>query len=246
VYLGRNIKGPKEVLMSLSDSHHFRKTIAGMCMVAAPLLLLVGVIVHPERKSDVGDQLAVIAGNMDEWFAAHLIIAVALVFAVPAVLGLMHMLREREVAYGHVGGGLAMLGLLATMGVVAIEGFVGWQAGASPSAEMTALFERVTETAGVAIPFFVMPFAFTAGLLVLAAGLYRAKAVQSWTAAMLAVGAVVFAIGNLAVSDVFSIIGAAVLLVGFFQVGRMVLAESDEDWEHTPEHTGFRPLAGTR
>ena len=43
-----------------------------------------------------------------------------------------------------------------------------------------------------------------------------------------------------------SIIGAAVLLVGFFQVGRMVLTESDEDWEHTPEYSGFRPLAGTR
>jgi hypothetical protein len=26
----------------------------------------------------------------------------------------------------------------------------------------------------------------------------------------------------------------------------MVLAESDEDWEHTPEYRGFRPLPGTR
>src|SRR5688500_20298837 len=111
----------------LSDSHHFRKTIAGMCMIGAPLLLLVGMVVHPERKSDVGDQLAVVAGNMDAWFAAHLIVAVALVLAVPAVLGLMHMLREREVAFGHVGGGLAMVGLLATTGVVAIDGCVGWQ-----------------------------------------------------------------------------------------------------------------------
>lgn len=230
----------------LSDSHHFRKTVAGMCMVAAPLLLLVGMIIHPERKSDVGDQLAVIAGEMDAWFAAHLIVALALVFAVPAVLGLMHMLREREVAFGHVGGGLAMLGLLATTGVVAIDGFVGWQAAAQPSGEMTALFERVTETTGIVVPFFVMSLAFAAGLLFLAAGLYRARAVQSWTAAMLAAGAVVFAVGNAAASDLLSIVGAAVLLVGFVQVGRMVLSESDEDWEHTPEYRGFRPLAGTR
>ena len=75
----------------LSDSHHFRKTIAGMCMVAAPLLLVVGMIVHPESKTDVGDQLAVISANMDDWYAAHLILAIALVLAVPAVLGLMHM-----------------------------------------------------------------------------------------------------------------------------------------------------------
>lgn len=233
----------------LSDSHHFRKTIAGVCMIAAPLLLLVGVIVHPESKSDVGDQLAVIANNMDAWYAAHLIIAVALVLAVPAVLGLMHMLREREVAFGHIGGGLAMLGLLATTGIVAMEGFVGWQAGAatgSDAAAMTALFERVTETTGVVLPFFVMSYGFTVGMLFLAAGLYRARAVQSWTATMLGLGSIILAVGIGMTEDVVTIIGAAVFLVGFFQVGRMVLAESDEDWEHTPEYHGFRPLAGTR
>jgi hypothetical protein len=230
----------------LSDSHHFRKTIAGWCMVAAPLLLVVGTVVHPERKSDVGDQLAVIANNMDAWYAAHLILAVALVLAVPAVLGLMHMLREREVAYGHVGGALAMVGLLATTGVVAIDGFVGWQAAASPSSEMTALFERLTDTAGVVIPFLAMSFAFTVGMLVLSAGLYRARAVQSWTAAMLGVGSLVLAIGEMVMSDAFAIVGAAVLFVGFVQVGRMVLRESDAEWEHTPEYRGFRSLMGTR
>ena len=230
----------------LSDSHHFRKSIAGMCMIGAPLLLLVGMVIHPERKSDVGDQLAVIADNMDAWFAAHLIVLVALVLAVPAVLGLMHMLREREVAFGHLGGGLAMVGILATTGVVAIDGFVGWQAAEAPSPEMVALFERVTEATGVVIPFFVMSLGFAVGMLFLAAGLYRARAVQSWTSAMLGLGSIVLAIGNMMSSDILSIVGSAVLLVGFVQVGRMVLVESDEDWEHTPEYRGFRPLAGTR
>ena len=233
----------------LSDSHHFRKTVAGVCMIGAPLLLLAGMIIHPESKTDVADQLAVISANMDEWYVAHLIVAMSLVLAVPAVLGLMHMLREREVAYGHLGGGLALIGLLATTAIVAIDGFVGWQAGAatgSDAAAMTALFERVTETTGVILPVFVMSYAFTVGMLFLAAGLYRARAVQSWTAAMLGVGAIVFAVGTTMAENVVAIIGAAVLLVGFFQVGRMVLTESDEAWEHTPEYSGFRPLAGTR
>ena len=233
----------------LSDSHHFRKTVAGVCMIGAPLLLLVGMIIHPESKTDVADQLAVISSNMDEWYVAHLIVAISLVLAVPAVLGLMHMLREREVAYGHLGGAFALVGLLAITGIVAMEGFVGWQAAAASPADapaMTALFERVTETTGVVLPFFVMSYAFTVGMLFLAAGLYRAHAVQSWTAAMLGIGAIVFAVGTSMAENVVAIIGAAVLLVGFFQVGRMVLTESDEDWEHTPEYSGFRPLAGTR
>src|SRR5918992_2357264 len=200
----------------LSDSHHFRKTVAGMCMIGAPLLLLVGVIVHPESKSDVGAQLAVIADNMDAWYAAHLIVAIALVLAVPAVLGLMHMLREREVAYGHIGGGLAIVGLLATTAIVAIEGFVGWQAGAatgSDAAAMTALFERVTETTGVVLPVFVMSYAFTVGVLFLAAGLYRARAVQSWTAAMLGIGAIVMAVRSRLTDDGVLMLWAAVPLV---------------------------------
>ncbi|MGH2838878.1 MAG: hypothetical protein ACRDJY_11115 [Thermoleophilaceae bacterium] len=233
----------------LSDSHHFRKTVAGVCMIGAPLLFVIGMIIHPESKSNVGDQLAVAAANMDEWYAAHLIVAISLVLLVPAVLGLMHMLREREVAYGHLGGGLAMVGLLAITGIVAMEGFVGWQAAAASPADapaMTALFERVTETTGVVLPFFVMSYAFTVGMLFLAAGLYRARAVQSWTAAMLGIGAIVLAVGLSMPDDVVTIIGSGVLLVGFFQVGRMVLTESDEAWEHTPEYSGFRTLAGTR
>jgi hypothetical protein len=91
-----------------------------------------------------------------------------------------------------------------------------------------------------------MSYGFTLGILFLAAGLYRARAVQSWTAAMLGIGAIVLAVGFGMTEDIVSVVGAAVLLVGFFQVGRMVLTESDEDWEHTPEYHGFRPLAGTR
>ena len=38
---------------------------------------------------------------------------------------------------------------------------------------------------------------------------------------------------------------AAFLLVGLGAVGWMVLAETDDQWEHTPEVHGFRPAAGT-
>jgi hypothetical protein len=235
-------------MFGLSDAHHFRKMVAGVCMIAAPLLLLAGLVVHPEMKTDTGAQLAVIANNLDAWFVAHLLVLISLALAVPAVLGLMHMLREREVAYGHVGGGLGLVGLLAITGIVAIDGFVGWQAGAAGAgnAEMTALFERLNDTAGVYIPFLIVPFAFTLGMLVLATGLYRARAVQSWMAICLAVGALLLAVAGPTASEVLNILGGAFLFVGLASVGRMVMTEPDEDWEHTPEYKGFRPLAGMR
>ena len=33
--------------MHLSDAHHFRKMVAGFCMVVAPLVLLVAMVIHP-------------------------------------------------------------------------------------------------------------------------------------------------------------------------------------------------------
>jgi hypothetical protein len=235
-------------MFKFSDSHHFRKTVAGACMVIAPLLLLVGVVIHPERKDDVGAQLAVISGHLDAWYIAYALILASLVLAVPAVLGLMHMLREREVVLGHLGGALGLIGVLALTGLTAIYGFVGWQA-AVPGADhvqMTALFERLTHTAGVVVPFFAMSFAFMLGVAVLALGLYRARAVQSWMAALVVIGVVGLAVSAFVVTSWLAIVAAAFLLVGLGSIGRYVLRESDADWEHTPEYQGFRPLAGMR
>jgi len=233
-------------MKGLADAHHFRKMVAGCCMVLAPFVLLGAEIVHPEEKSGAGDQLAVVANNLDQWYVAHLMAAIAVVLMVPAVLGLMHMLRDREVAYGHVGGALAMLGLLAIAGIVAME-LVLWQMGTiGANAQMTDLANRLTDTTGIVVPFFVVAFGFMLGLICLAIGLYRAKAVQSWMSLFLIVAAVGFGIEFSAASNVFGIVGASFLLVGLGSIGRMVLTETDEDWEHTPEYKGFRPLAGVR
>ena len=228
----------------LSNAHHFRKTVAGLCMMVAPLLLLAGLVIHPSSGTGEGSMLNAAAGDPDAWYAAHLLILMAVVLTVPAVLGLMHMLRERQVAFGHAGGGLALLGLLAFVGIIAVEGFVGWQAASGDHAQMTALFERLNDSAGYTIPFTVMSLGFALGSIVLAIGLYRARAVQSYYAICIAVAAVLLTIASMTAGEIVGIVGAAFLLIGFGSVGRMVLTESDDDWEHTPEYRGFRSLAG--
>ena len=231
----------------LSDAHHFRKLVAGFCMVVAPLLFLVAMVIHPETGTEEASIVAAAADSPDAWYLSHLMVLVAIVLGVPALLGLMHMLREREVALGHLGGGLGLVGLIAFAGLVTIEGLVGWQmAAAGDRGEMVALLERMFDTTGVVVPLYVMSFAFTVGVVCLAAGLYMARAVQSWMAAFMAIGVVLAAIGGAAAIEWVTIVGAAFLFVGQGSIGRMVLSESDEDWEHTPEYPGFRPLAGTR
>jgi|SRR5215211_1879422 len=232
--------------MHLSDAHHFRKMVAGACMVVAPLILLVAVVIHPASDMDEATQVATIAQNLDTWYVAHLLALVAIAVMVPAVLGLMHMLREREVAFGHVGGGLAMLGLLAFAGIVGMELAI-WQAVAGGSTrEAVSLLERLNGTAGITIPLVLVSFGFTLGLACLAAGLYRARAVQSWMAICVAAGAIVFGFAFATAMNWLAIVAAAFLVVGLGAIGRMVLRETDEAWEHTPEYEGFRPVPGMR
>jgi hypothetical protein len=190
--------------------------------------------------------VATIADNLDAWYVAHLLALAAIALMVPAVLGLMHMLRERQVALGHVGGGLAMLGLLAFTGIVAME-LVMWQmAAAGSTREAVTLLERLNETAGIVIPFVVVSFGFALGLAALAVGLYRARAVQSWMAISVAAGAIVFGFAIATAMNWLAIVAAAFLVVGLGAVGRVVLSETDEAWEHTPEYDGFRHVPGMR
>ena len=232
--------------MHLSDAHHFRKMVAGACMVVAPLVLLFATVIHPASSMNEATQVATIADNLDAWYVAHLLALIAIAVMVPAVLGLMHMLREREVGFGHVGGGLAMLGLLAFAGIVGME-LVMWQMVAGGSTrEAVALLERLNETAGIVIPFAFVSFGFALGLASLAAGLYRARVVQSWMAVSVAVGAVLFGIAFGAATNWLAIVAAAFLVVGLGAIGRMILRETDEAWEHTPEYEGFRPVPGVR
>jgi len=232
--------------MHLSDAHHSRKMLAGACMVVAPLVLLAAVVIHPASDMDEATQVATIADNLDAWYVAHLLALVSIAVMVPAVLGLMHMLREREVAFGHVGGGLAMLGLLAFSGIVAME-LVMWQlAGAGETAQAVALLERLNDTMGIVIPFVLVSFGLALGLACLAIGLYRARAVQSWMAISVAAGAVLFGAAIGSAMNWLTIVAAAFLVVGLGAIGRMVLQQTDEAWEHTPEYEGFRPVPGMR
>ena len=187
---------------ALSNAHHFRKLVAGFCMIAAPLLLLLSMIVESAIGTSEDSFVIGRVGDPDTGSLEQMLLAAGLVLMVPAMLGLMHMLREREVAFGHVGGAVALIGLL------------------------------------------VLPYAWMAGVAILAIGLHRAHALQ-WTATLcMLAGAALLAAGAGFESEIVGILGAAVMLVGLGGGGWTVLRESDEDWEHTPEHKGFRPQPG--
>jgi hypothetical protein len=204
-------------MSGISDAHHFRKMVAGFCMVFAPLCVLVGFIVDPD--------------------ASYAFLFIGAVLMVPAALGLMHMLREREVAFGHVGGGLSLVGLMGTAGLIGMD--VGGT---------TDLVDRVDHLTGVGNWMFVATMGFGLGMAMLGMGAFRASgvtglrplrsaspsALMSWAAAFLMIGGIAFDVALLASSAGIAIAASAAMLAGLGATGFRVWRESDEAWEHTP------------
>jgi hypothetical protein len=232
--------------MRFSDSHHFRKTVAGCCMVAGPLLALVAFIVSPAPGSGSAAQVAEVAGHQDRFLLSMLLSLAAVVLVIGGSLGLMHMLRERMAGFGNAGGLLALVGLLATTAQLGAQLMLWPMVRDGVQATDVSAWHAVTHSTAMVIPLVALPWLAVIGFAVLAMGLYRAHAVDWWMAAMLAVGALGITLAGPLTSIAVGIVGAALFLVGMGSTGMLVLRESDADWEHTPEYHGFRPAAGMR
>jgi hypothetical protein len=231
--------------MGFSDSHHFRKMIAGCCMVLAPLAVLVSFIFSPPIHTDAGKQMAAFAGHPDKVLFSGLMTLVAITLAVGATLGLMHMLRERGAGYGNVGGGLALVGFMASAAQAGLYLFAWELARDGVQAGDITAWHGVTHDAGIVIPLLVVGLLATVGFIILAAGLYRAKAVNWWMAATIALGALGIALATPLESIGVGIVAGALLLAGLGSLGMLVLRETDADWEHTPDYHGMRSAPGT-
>jgi hypothetical protein len=226
--------------MGFSDSHHFRKMIAGVCMLLGPLFAVLSFVVSPAMHTKVAAQLGSLSAHPNRALLSVLFSIVAVGLVLVATLGLMHMLRERMVTYGHVGGGMALVGLVLAMASAGAF-FVWWamvKDGVQPADVAAA--HKISHSAAGLITLYILPFLSALGYVVLAAGLWRAKAVDWWMAAAMAIGMVAINIAGPAASVVLGIVGSAIFLVGLGSVGLMVLRETDADWEHTPEYRGFR------
>lgn len=232
--------------MGFSDSHHFRKTVAGCCMVLAPLGVLAAFVFSPPLHTGAASQMAAFAAHPDKALFSAILTLASIALAVGATLGLMHMLRERSTALGHVGGALALVGFVAAaaQGGIFLMAWAMTRDGVQAS-DVTA-WHAATHDAGVVIPVLVVGLLATVGFILLAAGLYRARAVDWWMSAAIALGALGIALATPFESIAVGIVAGALLLVGLGSVGLMVLREADADWEHTPDYRGLRPAAGAR
>ena len=117
--------------------------------------------------------------------------------------------------------------------MIAIDGFtwgvlghVYGQPGTDPATLEKALDE--VQSSAWSLPFYTLPLAWIAGMIMLAVGAAREGAVPGWAAGLLVVAAVLAGTETAVIDNTYFIVGAATLLAGGTAVAVPIARMSDE------------------
>lgn len=108
-------------MLKISDAAHFRRVVAALCLVAAPLLFEAAEITTPQPSGSAAAQLASFAQHRNLLVAGVLCGLASSMCFVPALFGLLHKIRDREVVYAHVAAALIIYGLVTQAAVFGIN-----------------------------------------------------------------------------------------------------------------------------
>jgi hypothetical protein len=225
-------------MLKIWDANNFRRTLAGLCLIAAPLALGAAELIRISVEGDAQatrDQFDQVAASPGAWQVATVLNMLGVVLFVPAVLGLLHLLHHRGAVLGHIGGGLLLIGFLGLAAHNA--GYYGMLGVASAPGidreQMVRFWQAAGGVPGNIVSLLMFLIGYLLGMVVLGVGLFRARVVPRWTAALVILSLVVslFAEGSLLIA----LISSVLLFVGLGAIGLMLLRQSDADWaKHAP------------
>ncbi len=198
--------------MRVISSDNFGNKAAGICLIAASLGLLLGWIVLMLR-TEQGPNLG--------WFLSHILLLIGAILFIPAILGLRNLAEKAASPTSKIGAGLAMLGAATLVGQFIIDLVIGFVS--STPTEMSALLNQISSTPGVAQVFYLVgPIAFYGALIFLVITLSQRKRIPYWVGALLVVGIVAVTGQALIGNAVVTLVGFAIMTIGFVPVGRSV------------------------
>ena len=222
-------------MLKINEPIDFGRSLTGLSLVAAPVLFLAGEVVRltieDGATSGSEQHLAHVAANADLWHLMTAVNMISIILFVPVVLGLMHLLRRTQPILAHIGGGLALVGLLGAAGhnvfALVLDGAMSQvDGGTAQMVELAVQLEQLPSF-GLVLAMFIAGFVL--GLLLLGIGVYRARVVPRWSGAAIALGMLVSA--NAGASLPLTLVADGLLLAGMATIGIRVLAMSNADWQ---------------
>jgi hypothetical protein len=211
------------------DAQRLPRTAVGLSLILAPLFLIASSLVCPGLESDEGAQLDVIAQHPSRWYWFTLLLLIGSMLLIPALLGIAALVREGVPRLGNLGGALAVLGSLISIGDVMSQ-FVSWQmvGNGADHEQMAALLKRFDEAAGIGIVFSVGGLAVLIGVVLLTVGLIRAHAAPAWAAIGLTVGTLLNIVTFSSASNGGVAVSWVVLFVAMSSIAKVLLAADGE------------------
>src|SRR3954453_14860758 len=215
----------KEDAVKRLDAKQLPMTAAATSMIAAPAFLVASALISPQLKSAEGAQLAAIAAHPTRWYWFTLLLLIGSVLLIPALLGIAALVHRRSPRLANVGGGLAVVGSLISIGDVMSQ-FVSWQMVASGADrdQMAALLHRFDSAAGTGVVFSVGGLAVLIGVILLTVGLIRAQVAPAWAAIGLSLATLLNIVAFTSASAAGVALSWVVLLVAMGYIGRSALA----------------------
>jgi hypothetical protein len=213
------------------DTANFRRTLAGICLITQPFINLISVAISPRQSTNTSEQLATIGAHPTRFLIANLLDLLWLFLLIPAVLGLVHLLRTRGSLLGHIGGGFVLAG---AVGGAAYRGVNLGQLQVAESdlnqGQVLAAFGQAS--LGSIVVVLISALGLFIGYALLAGGLWRTRAAPRWASGLIVAFLVVDIIGLAAAGGNKGVLLVAhtLFLVGQGWIGVKVLAMSDAQW----------------
>ncbi|GIH77808.1 hypothetical protein [Planobispora longispora] len=237
----------------LSDPHGIRRTVAGLCLIAAPVLYTAGLLVDPAiRQGTDGDTIGTYGLHPEQVSISAALLHWSWVLLIPGIIGMIQLIHHRGVVLGHLAGGLALLGVVNFSALMLGDFFYVQLESTMRPVEGAALGDEALADPGAVFGFQIPGFAGLFGLFLLGLVLAYARRELWWApfAMLLGIfGAPVYPIGT--------VVGGLLYLAGAGAIGLRMLRMGNAEWigeartvagrvQHVPDGPESGKRAATR
>ena len=210
--------------MAISSApRDYRTLIAAASLVAGPLLMAIGDLLHPEERMAPTEQIVILVDHASRWYTAHLLLFIGMMLFIPGLLALAALTEARKPAVGYAARILILVGVAAVASIFVGEMLVGRFVldGADP-AVATDLLESMFSGPILAA---VGPatLAFFVGTAAFAIPLMRTGSRVGRAAAIILLGALLVLAEILSAQVILSQIGNILVFCGSARVAWLIL-----------------------
>jgi hypothetical protein len=203
-----------------------RTIIAAASLIAGPLLMAIGDLLHPQESMMPAEQAAIIVEHAGRWYTSHLLLFIGLMLFIPGLLALAALAEARKPAAGYAARILILVGTAAVASIFVAEMLLGrFVLDGADQAAATELLESMFSgpMMGAVGPAML---AFFAGTAVFAIPLARAGGTAGRAAVLILVG-VLFVLAEILTAQVLlSQIGNILVFFGSATAARLILRDA--------------------